>query len=121
MNCCAPLRSNLKNVLPNGFFPAPYPLKRTPTGLGIPNPHEINGQDEFAPLMVRQMVNIKPANSVGLELPYDQYCPSVRSQTLGKPHAKTSTHNYAIQGVNSEMPLHSHHAKEMESLQFRIP
>ncbi|KAF6207031.1 hypothetical protein GE061_018269 [Apolygus lucorum] len=84
VSCCAPLRSNLKNVLPTGFFPGPYPLKRSPAGLLIPSPAEITGDDDFPPLAVRQIVNLRPASPGNALPPYDQYCPSVRSQILGR-------------------------------------
>ncbi|CAA9999022.1 unnamed protein product, partial [Nesidiocoris tenuis] len=81
MNCCTPMRSNLRNVLPNGFFSAPYPFKRGSTGLWIPNSSVVTGSDDFAPFLVRQAINIKPSIVMATgDLPYDQFCPSVKTQ-----------------------------------------
>jgi hypothetical protein len=73
--CCAPMVSALKSVLPNGFLPAPLSVTNT-DGLKI---DEVSGT--FLPLLQRLSVRLAPVNGFDdLEcLPYDFCCPTAKS------------------------------------------
>lgn len=80
-SCCAPRRSALKNVLYQGFLPAPFPLSQNP--FRIPSPDEV-GSEIFPSLLVRQCLTLRPDFSQGREIPYDTYCPSVKDDINGR-------------------------------------
>ncbi|KAK3925661.1 Transient receptor potential cation channel subfamily A member 1 [Frankliniella fusca] len=83
--CCDEPRSDIKNVLPDGFIPAPFPLRRTEKGLLVPEPTSHEETDEIPPLWLRQALNLRPeADGFPSDLPYDLYCPSVKSQLEGR-------------------------------------
>ncbi|XP_051158573.1 uncharacterized protein LOC127279958 [Leptopilina boulardi] len=79
--CCGEWRSNIKDVLSvsDGFLPPPFPLRRTDEGkLFIPDLDDIKEDDSFPDLFLRQSIGIKPVTAMGINIPYDYYCPSVR-------------------------------------------
>lgn len=80
-SCCAPRRSALKNILYQGFFPAPFPMSQNP--FRIPNPDEV-GSEIFPSLLVRQCLTLRPDFSQGREIPYDTYCPSIKDDITGR-------------------------------------
>ncbi|KAE8742067.1 hypothetical protein FOCC_FOCC012394 [Frankliniella occidentalis] len=84
-SCCSPMRSDLKKILPDGFFPAPFPMRRGDKGFYVPKPEEVEETDSFPSLMVRLGSNLKPSGE-GFPnlLPYDMYCPTVRNKILGR-------------------------------------
>jgi len=75
-SCCKPYRSNLKELLYQGFLPAPYRVKSTEHGIVIPPP-ESHNEEKFAPLMFRLSFSMHPEWPPTKEVPYDLYCPSV--------------------------------------------
>jgi len=83
-DCCSPIRSDLKVVLPDGFFPPPYILRRSEKGLEIPEASNVQPSDSFPPLLVRQSLNLRPvAEGFPDQVPYDLYCPTVKDQLQG--------------------------------------
>lgn len=80
-SCCAPRRSALKNVLYQGFLPAPFPMSQNP--FRIPSPDEVRSEI-FSSLLVRQSITLRPDFSQGREIPYDLYCPSIKDNIIGR-------------------------------------
>jgi len=75
--CCAPLRSNLKKVLPCGFLPPPLSVSNS-AGLTV----ESAGGDRsvFLPLFQRLTVSMDTPGYTGIDkfkIPYDVCCPTV--------------------------------------------
>jgi len=77
------MRSNLKNVVPTGFFRAPYPIRRAPSGFEVVDPKDVNNQDQFLPFLIRQAMSINPIREETNKAVYDTYCPSIRTQIKG--------------------------------------
>lgn len=72
--CCVPMESALKSVLPTGFFPAPISVTNT-DGLKI---DDITGS--FLPLFHRLSLHVAPAGCDDIyTLPYDFCCPTVKN------------------------------------------
>lgn len=76
--CCKELRSSLRDLLPQWFLKAPFPVLQTSRGLKIPKPEEHDGKT-FAPFLLRQSLNISPQHDRFEDIPYDSYCPSLCS------------------------------------------
>lgn len=79
------MRSDLRNLLSDGYLPGPYPIQRSAGRLVIPEPSDTPANASFAPLLVRLGFNIKPvaAGFPGTP-PYDLYCPSLSGKLNGK-------------------------------------
>lgn len=78
--CCTPLRSNLRQVLIDGFLPAPFKNKETSRGIKACDFDEDCGR--FAKLTERSfLANIKPDWQYGF-VPFDAFCPSVHDEIL---------------------------------------
>lgn len=83
MECCGPHRSNLRDVLPSGFLPAPVKFKRSGDGKIIAaNVSDKNGK--FFPLFQQLACNMKPSFSGYLKEPYDYNCSSVHSNLFDR-------------------------------------
>lgn len=82
--CCKPLRSSLRLVLPNGVFPPPCRVMQgseVNDSLIAVNTDEENEKDKFLSLFQRlSLQDLKIPIDNWAEMPYDYYCPSVRSQ-----------------------------------------
>ncbi|KAJ8666270.1 hypothetical protein QAD02_007932 [Eretmocerus hayati] len=86
--CCSPPRSNLRSILPTGFLPSPT-LVHNEKGTGILKAvplGEEHANARFLPLFQRlALVNLEIPNPDGFKkIPYDLYCPSVRSELSGR-------------------------------------
>jgi len=76
--CCKPFRSDLRRLLHQGFLPGPYPTRSTTNGIEVPSPDK-HKDGKYAPFLLRQAWDIRPPCASTQEMPYDSYCPSVRS------------------------------------------
>lgn len=75
-NCCGPRRSSLWDLLPDGFLPPPYPISQSSEGLTVPN---VNTKNKFSSLLLRLSLKTKPACKNFKQIPYDYFCPSIKS------------------------------------------
>lgn len=76
--CCAPLRSSLRSVLPNGFLPAPLAVLNS-VGLAVASGEE----NESAFLSLFHRLSIKLSHSdwtKSADAPYDIACPTVKNE-----------------------------------------
>lgn len=74
--CCSKLRSKLRVILPDGFFPPPLLL----TG-GLDAAAPLSAEDcHYCPLFIQLATKIDFPDHTYEEIPYDFYCPSVQSQ-----------------------------------------
>ena len=77
--CCRPFLTNWLRIFPNRFLPAPVHFKRDPRGLTVPPVSHVKTTDHYADLWQRIAVNnLVPFNNYEI-LPYNMYCPSVKS------------------------------------------
>lgn len=83
-DCCSTRRSSLWKILKDGFVPPPYPIVQHPNrGLVVPDNSKSTGNTNdvrFAPLLLRLAVDIQPTSEDFTVIPYDYFCPSVKSQ-----------------------------------------
>lgn len=78
----------IKNILPERFIPAPYPLihsyklkEKTTILTDSMIPEFIDGvKYKFASLTLRQCIDLKPKDEKWKFIPFDFYCPSVHTQ-----------------------------------------
>ncbi|KAL4719432.1 hypothetical protein ACJJTC_009058 [Scirpophaga incertulas] len=73
-------KSDIRKILPQGFFPPPYPL-RSESSLIFPSPEDIKASDHFASLFVRQSLNMEVEAPFKI-VPYDFYCPSIQDALI---------------------------------------
>lgn len=66
-----------------GRVPPPFPLLRDQSGLMIPSPEDERAI-EFASLLQRQTLDLKPSHDGYVIMPYDFYCPSVQTDLLSR-------------------------------------
>ncbi|KAL4710004.1 hypothetical protein ACJJTC_015982 [Scirpophaga incertulas] len=78
--CCGDIRSDIRKILPQGFFPPPYPL-RSESSLIFPSPEDVKASDHFASLFVRQSLNMEVEAPFKI-VPYDFYCPSIQDALI---------------------------------------
>jgi hypothetical protein len=79
IECCAPIVSALKCVMPNGFLPAPLSVTNC-DGLKI---DETSGT--FLPLFHRISIGLEPAGFDNLfSVPYDYCCPTVKNYIFNR-------------------------------------
>ena len=78
----------MKQILNEGFLPPPYSIVQSTTGLTAPQPMDNNGKDlgkdRFSPLLLRLKIPLRPQHDNFLKMPYDYFCPSVKSSLLGR-------------------------------------
>ncbi|KAJ8686037.1 hypothetical protein QAD02_021830 [Eretmocerus hayati] len=113
--CCGPPRSNLRTILPTGFLPPPVLVRHErETGLLEAVPMEIEDSNaRFLPLFQRlalSKLNI-PRPFAFKEMPYDLYCPSVRSEILGRTCRTCGTYFVTKAAIT----------RHMKDLQHSIP
>lgn len=82
-DCCGPFRTSWLAVVPNRFLPAPFPWRRSTTGPFVPEPIDVLKSDKFMDLWQRIACTsaMKPQAAIKFkgEIPYDLYCPSLRT------------------------------------------
>ncbi|GBP77153.1 hypothetical protein EVAR_38732_1 [Eumeta japonica] len=78
--CYGDIRSDIRKILPQGFFPPPYPLRSKPS-LIFPPPGDVKASDHFVSLFVRQSLNIE-VEAPFKTVPYDFYCPSIQDALI---------------------------------------
>lgn len=77
--CCAPMISALKSVLPNGFLPAPLSVTNI-DGLKVDE-----SAGTFLSLFQRLAIRLAPAGCADLDgMPYDFCCPTVQSYIVNR-------------------------------------
>ena len=86
--CCAPYRSNLTDILQNGFLPPPIPIQKNLSSGRLHVPLPAMNVTKFAPLLLQLSVKLQPEQKDFLKLPYDFYCPTV-SEDLIKRTCRT--------------------------------
>jgi len=79
--CCAAPRSAIKNVLPDGFMPAPFAVTNID---GLKPADGDDPQCRFMSLFQRMSVNLLPGNSSMSKMPYDTCCPTVKNQITSR-------------------------------------
>ena len=77
--CCGPFRTNWLRIFPYRFLPAPVQFRPDPGSPTVPPVSQVKTTDLYADLWQRIAVtNLVPLTDYKI-LPYDMYCPSVRS------------------------------------------
>ncbi|KAJ8676870.1 hypothetical protein QAD02_012657 [Eretmocerus hayati] len=105
--CCRLPRSNLRTILPTGFLPPPVLVRYDrETGLLEAVPLEIEDSNaRFLPLFQRlalSKLNI-PTPFAFKEMPYDLYCPSVRSEISGRTCRNCGTYFVSEAAITRHM------------------
>uniref|UniRef100_A0A8C4PZQ8 C2H2-type domain-containing protein n=1 Tax=Eptatretus burgeri TaxID=7764 RepID=A0A8C4PZQ8_EPTBU len=80
--CCTDWRTNWNKIIPTRFLPAPYPLQQSGNGVIVPEPEVADNCNLFASLSQRLAFTVlEPSAALEhQEIPFDLYCPSVRSE-----------------------------------------
>ena len=84
VECCTPFRSNLKSILPEGFFPAPLCVSQS-KGLRAADPED--DSCKYLSLFQRLSINLEAEGYSGVnkfQIPYDVCCPSVKDQLCNR-------------------------------------
>ena len=77
--CCGPFPTNWLRIFPNRFLPAPVQFRQDPGDPTVPPVSQVGTTDRYADLWQRIVVNnLVPLNDYEI-LPYDMYCPRVKS------------------------------------------
>lgn len=74
--CCSKQRSNIRDILPDGFLPPPHLLHQSSSGIVIPTAND--KKSKFAPLLLNLASKIKPKSDEFKIIPYDFHCPSIQ-------------------------------------------
>lgn len=112
IECCGLLKSNLKEVLPSGFFPAPC-LVTYKNGQLKPQPwNEKNENAKFLPLFQRLSIKLSISYEPFTEMPYDYYCPTVHEQLSDRVCKTCGLYFASKKGAISHMKLVGHSIKK---------
>lgn len=79
--CCAPMRSSLKAVIPQGFLPAPLTVTNNH---GLSPRIEDGSQCKFLPLFQRLSLELGPEWRHSSSTAYDSCCPTVMNAIAGR-------------------------------------
>ncbi|CAF1571218.1 unnamed protein product, partial [Rotaria sordida] len=119
INCCSPLRTNLKSILSNGFLPPPILYKCTNTGINYGEKSKNIGS--FGGLLQRLALNsIQPQTKL-LQVPFDYYCPTVEEKLTKRTCEICGLYLPSKTATTSHNKIHrKHRTKNSSSLQVKL-
>ena len=114
INCCSPLRTNLKSILADGFLPPPIPYECT--NIGINYGEKSRNIGSFNGLLQRLALNNIQPQTKFLQLPFDYYCPTIEEKLTERSCEICGLYLPSKTAKTSHNKIHRKHCTENSSL-----
>ena len=84
LKCCGNFRTTWQSVFASHFLPGPVPVRQIPEGPVVPNVTDVKPSDRFVDLWkVKSVEQLIPKSGFS-EMPYDLYCPSLKTKVKNR-------------------------------------
>lgn len=102
--CCRPARSSYFDLVKDRFLPPPIPLVQTANGLDVPEEEAalVGTSGKFCSPFLTQLFLSSHGSRISRDfksMPYDLFCPSVRSMLQKRVCSKCGIYHSSISGV----------------------